>query len=323
MSGPPFRRILTVTLNPTCDRVIEVPGFRVGEHLRGRVISRDPAGKAINVSRALAALCVENTAVGWVGQETLEAFERAAHAAGVTPRFTSIAGATRENVTILDPLGGTETHIRDAGPTVSEPDITRLLTELVALSSEGSLLVFTGSLAPGLSTDRFGEMLDACIARGAAVAVDTSGAALVEAARRPLWLVKPNLVELEDLAGEPVSGDAELSAHGRRLAESVSWVLVSAGGRGAYLFGADRVLHGSVALEQDRVKSTVGCGDALLAGFIAGLQADPSDSAAALRQAVLVAAASAVNPRPATFERAEMDALRTLARMEALDYSAG
>ena len=79
MTLPVIDTIVTVTLNPTIDRIIEVPGLHVGGHLPGRLRSRLPAGKAVNASRALSTLGVASTAAGWVGQETADLFEQALH----------------------------------------------------------------------------------------------------------------------------------------------------------------------------------------------------------------------------------------------------
>jgi len=315
MTLPVTQSVVTVTLNPTIDRIIEVPDFRVGGHLKGRMRSRLPAGKAINVSRAMSALGSPNTAAGWVGDESLELFEDGMRQAGVAVRFTSISGGTRENITIIDPVGRGETHIRDAGPTVTPDDIRRLLDTLAQLAKPDALLVFTGSCAPGLHPDEFGRMLRTCIDRGARVVVDSSGDHLREAAKLPLWLVKPNLLELGELLGYQISHESEIIEAGRRLNEHVAVVLVTMGERGAMCFAEGLVLKGRARVPADSIRSTVGCGDAMLAGFLAATTHAGWRIEDALRQGLAVSAASAMSDGPAVFEASEVARITTLTQV--------
>ncbi len=296
---PVSRSIVTVTLNPTIDRIIEVPGFQIGGHDKGRLQSRLPAGKAINVSRAMSVLGCVSTAAGWVGSESTAMFELAAKDCGVAARFVPIAGPTRENITIIDPIGHTETHIRDVGPTVTEDDIRRLSDELVSTAGPDVVVVFTGSCAPGLSADRFGEILKSCIDRGARVVVDSSGEPLRVAAGLPLWLIKPNLLELGELLGYQISHESEIVEAGRRLNQHISVVLITMGERGAMCFAEGRVLKGRAVVPSELVRSTVGCGDAMLAGFLAATSRPGGEIEDAFRQALAVSAASAMTDQPA------------------------
>ncbi|HPD31931.1 MAG TPA: 1-phosphofructokinase family hexose kinase [Phycisphaerae bacterium] len=309
MSLPVVRSVVTVTLNPTIDRIIEVPDFRVGAHLRGRMRSLLPAGKAINVSRAMAALGSPSTAAGWVGAESLALFEDALRQAGVAVRLTPITGATRENITIVDPVGHTETHIRDTGPTVTQDDIQQLTTELTTLSNPDCLLVFTGSCAPGLDASRFVQLLRACMDGGAHVVVDSSGDHLREAAKLPLWLLKPNLFELGELLGFQISHESEVIEAGRRLNEHIPLVLVTMGERGAMCFAEGRVFKGRAPVPPDSVRSTVGCGDAMLAGFLAATTRPDWQVENAFRQALAVSAASAMTDQPAVFQACDVNQL--------------
>lgn len=306
MSLPVARSVVTVTLNPTIDRIIEVPDFRVGGHLKGRMRSRLPAGKAINVSRAMSALGSPSTAAGWVGGQSLALFEDALRTAGVAVRLTPITGATRENITIIDPVGHSETHMRDVGPTVTEDDIKRLTTELTALAKPDCLLVFTGSCAPGLDANRFAQILRTCMDAGAHVVVDSSGDHLREAAQLPLWLIKPNLLELGELVGFQISHETEVMEAGRRLNAHIAVVLVSMGERGAMCFAEGRVLKGRASVPPDRVRSTVGCGDAMLAGFLAATTRSDWQVENAFRQALAVSAASAMTDQPALFDPSDV-----------------
>lgn len=309
MTPPPSRSVVTVTLNPTIDRIIDVPGFHVGGHDKGRLRSRLPAGKAINVSRAMAALGCPSTATGWVGRDALGMFEQATAKAGVSSCFVPIDGPTRENITIIDPVGQTATHIRDSGPTVTEEDVRRLAERLWSLAGLDVVLVFTGSCAPGLAADRFADILKACLDRGARLAVDSSGEHLRAASALPLWLIKPNLLELGELLGYQVSHEREIVEAGRRLSRHISVVLITMGERGAMCFAEGRVLRGRAAVPPDRIRSTVGCGDAMLAGFLAATCRQGWTIEDAFRQGLAVSAASAMTDQPAVFHGSDVDAV--------------
>lgn len=303
-----LREIVTVTLNPTIDRVMEVPQFRVGGHLPGRVRSRIPSGKAFNVSQALGLLGVRSIAAGWMGRDALEFFEKAARTRGVMPRFLPIDAPTRENITILDPKRRVETHIRDIGPTIAAADVDRLVHELSVLAHPNADIVFSGSTPPGVSPEKFGEMVDLCIGRGARVAIDTSRQPLCAAARRPIWLIKPNLLELTEVAGRELRGEAAILEAARQLNASIPIVIVTLGEQGAYCLAEGKALYGRVVLPEDRVRSTVGCGDAFMAGFLAEICAANGTLESAFLKALAVAAASAMNEQPTMFAADDVQA---------------
>ncbi|MBI4580193.1 MAG: 1-phosphofructokinase family hexose kinase [Planctomycetes bacterium] len=305
-----FRSIVTVTLNPTIDRIIEVPAFRVGGHQQGHLRVRKPAGKAINLARALADLGIRSTAIGWVGMNAFDLFHEAMQSAGVKACFLPITGSTRENITIIDPVGHHETHIRDAGPSVDSADVRRLLDLLPTVVEQDSLVVFTGSLPPGLSMEVWSDLIRSCLARGASVAVDIAGEPLRLAVQRDVWLIKPNEMELGELLGGAAPDEPTVIREGRKLNERIPVVLVTMGRRGAYCFADGRALHAQAVVPEDQVRSTVGCGDAVMAGFLAGLMSSDGDVEAALREAVTISAAAALTDEPARFERAAVDRIR-------------
>ncbi|HOA73632.1 MAG TPA: 1-phosphofructokinase family hexose kinase [Phycisphaerae bacterium] len=306
---PQFDSIITVTLNPTIDRILEVPGFKIGSHLQGRQRLREPAGKAINVSRALSELGVKSTAIGWVGMNAFDLFHEAMRKVGVKACFLPITGATRENITIIDPNTHTETHIRDAGPKVDDADVRRLTDLLQNVVTAESLVIFTGSLPPGLPLHAWENLLQTCIDRGARVAVDVSGPPLRVASEKQLWMIKPNEFELGELLGTRLPHEQAVVKAGRELATRYPFVLITLGRKGAYCFAEGRTLHARAELPADRVRSTVGCGDAMLAGFLAGLLSDGTTDTA-LREGVAISAAAAATEEPARFERAMVAQLR-------------
>ncbi len=314
----PFRSIITVTLNPTIDRIIEVPGLHIGGHQQGLLRVREPAGKAINVSRALADLGVKSTAVGWVGMNAFDLFHESMQAAGVKACFLPITGLTRENITLIDPRSRSETHIRDAGPAVDTADVRRLTDLLQTVVNEESLVIFTGSLPPCLSVEANQNLIRTCVERGARVAIDAEGEPLKCAVECRPWLVKPNEFELGELVGHSVSEEAALLDAARGLSEHIAVVLITVGKRGAYCLANGHIWHGQASVPTDAIRSTVGCGDAMMAGFLASLLTSGGDVEHALREGVAISAAAALTEEPAHFERDALNRVRRTIELRTL-----
>ncbi|MBL7224157.1 MAG: 1-phosphofructokinase, partial [Candidatus Brocadiae bacterium] len=110
--------IVTVTLNTSVDRTVAVPGFAIGTHLKGTLVSCQPAGKGVNVSRGLAGLGVPSVVAGFVGQREATWFHDSFADLPATVALTPVDSSTRTCTTLLDPTSGTDTHVREAGPTV-------------------------------------------------------------------------------------------------------------------------------------------------------------------------------------------------------------
>ena len=123
----------------------------------------------------------------------------------IRAEFFLIEGRTRENITIADSANGQETHIRDAGLPVAEPHFEKLTRKLQLLSQPDTIVVFSGSLPPGITPADFAGLVDVCIDSGARVAVDTHGPALAAMAGKKLYLVKPNADELAELTGKDLA----------------------------------------------------------------------------------------------------------------------
>jgi len=267
--APKAPTIVSVALNPAIDRTLEVPNLEIGTHVRGRLASIQPAGKAVNVARLLGTLGTDCILTGFVGEGDRGRFERSFHQTPVRVEMFEVRSATRENITLVDPARKVDTHIRDVGFRLSAEDLERLRKKLGILAARGSYVLFAGSLAAGMTADQFTGLLDVCAAKGARVAVDSSGPGL-ESVRetKHLWLVKPNAEELGEIAGRPVTSDAPLRATAESLLAHIDEVVVTLGADGAYLFRRDGAWRARPEIPPERVIKTVGSGDALLAGFV-------------------------------------------------------
>ncbi len=308
--------VFTVGLNPAVDRILECDALRPGSHQKMRLVARLAAGKAANVSRALAQLGVDTTATGFVGRREAGFFgeELAAPGPGkITCRFIEIDQPTRENVTILETIGGGETHLRETGFTVDSTAWASLENFLGTAPARGDLVVIAGSLPAGVATADFLSLIDALLARGVQVAVDVAGPALAGAMTRAIWAVKPNADEISSAGGRSGAWAQGLRDDPmaivdlvRQVAPRVENALVSRGAAGAVLIRSGGAWTGWVK-NPGRIVRTVGCGDYLLAGFIAGKMRNfpPPD---ALAYALAVATARAVSDdfsaiRPAEIQR--------------------
>jgi 1-phosphofructokinase len=293
----PVPPILVVSLNSSFDRAVEVPGLTLGDHARGRLLSVQPAGKGVNVARILATLGTPCTLAGFVGDGDRERFERSLQGLPVHVELLETRSPTRQNTTLIDPAAGRETHIREAGSPVSPEDLDSLARQMETLASPQGYVVFAGSLPPEMPPESLVRLIDLCQARGARVAVDTSGPGL-EAVRqsRRLWLIKPNRDEFAELR----------SPHPPRDAAEI--VAVTLGADGARLFTRDGAWHGRLAGPSPRpIVKTVGCGDAFLAGFLHS-HSSGAPLPDCLRHALACGTASAYQVRTGEIDVADVQA---------------
>jgi 1-phosphofructokinase len=313
ITGSPGQ-IVAVALNPAVDRVLEVPGLRPGAHQVARLLARYQGGKAVNVAKGLAGLGVPCTLTGLLGRDEYEYYTQDLQRFNVRMAMVRVAGQTRENITLVDPTAHNETHLRDRGFVVSAEELTGLRSTLTDLAQPGTVFVYSGSLPLGIGPEELTDLLRICRQAGADLAIDTSGPALAAAVSASAWLIKPNREELEELLQLRLPTAEALLAAGRDLARRIPLVLVSDGANGAYLFTGQDAWHARCPVTPSHVASTVGCGDALLAGFLAGLHKS-LDYAAALKLAVAAAAGTALS-LTTLFQREQVSALLNHAQVE-------
>ncbi|HVL23188.1 MAG TPA: 1-phosphofructokinase family hexose kinase [Thermomicrobiales bacterium] len=290
--------ILTITLNAAVDATYVVDRLTVGGANRVRRLYQMPGGKGNNVARVLRAQGHAVTATGFLGGSTGAFIEARLRETGVTPAFVWLeTGASRTCHTILDAEQGEATEVLEAGPELTARDGERLLGHLPALLETADAVVISGS-APAGVTRPFLERLARLVRDGTGrMIVDSSGETLAALLAGRPDLIKPNAAEMAALMGRDVSVEEQIAFArddliGARLAPE-GYVLLSRGSEGAVLVFGD----GAVGARPPagRAVNTVGCGDALLAGYVDGWLrgAAPPD---ALRQAVAFGAAAARQP---------------------------
>ena len=310
--------VYIVGLNPTVDQVVEINRFESGKHLRGREIARFPAGKGMNMSRALSVIGHENSLVGFAGKfekDWFESVNMGEHCGEIRKYLTEFEGHTRHAVTLIDESAGCETHVVTENPSVKTDDIERLIDgyrEVLHTDRPESetYICFCGRLPTGFGLEAFKRMIEIGLEVGAKVGVDASGETLRCAAEYPLWLLKPNEAELGELVGRELAGEQEVVEAMMGLSDRLEHVVVTRGRDGAVgrdQYGAWGVRMG--VCEGD-VVSTVGCGDCFYAGFLGGWL-ESAETAhrlpLAMRYGVATATANTRCHAIADFARGEVD----------------
>lgn len=287
-------RIITVGLAPAWDIQCRGRALDWGRHANIDEQDVRPAGKALNVSYALAWLGRPSIAAGLWGREDYEPMQAAVQRLGfVQVAMTPVDGHTRRNVTVVDTQNGREMHLRLPSGLASAETLGRLDADLKKLVFAGDTCVFAGAMPAGDLLDRVAAVVQGCGAAGARIVLDTHGPAfrrLVDAGS--LHLIAPNVEELAGLLDREIEDTpGALAAAGRTLLDRVELVLISRGAKGAVLVTASGAWEGRNET-QGRIVSTVGCGDYLLAGFLAGLDGAAA-APAALETGLKVAVARA------------------------------
>lgn len=263
--------ILTVTLNAAIDRTVAVPNFRLG-HRHRSVESRTVAGgKGINVARALNLLGRPVIATGFVGGPTGRRVLEQLHEESVLTDFIRIAAETRINLAVIDPTSGEQTEINERGPAVSPEEVQRLFERIGYLAGGTSLCVLAGSVPPGAGDDLYARLISDLRRRGVSVVLDAEGEAMLEGVRAGASMVTPNEAEAEELVGQEFADRGDL-AQGllelARLGASEAAITRPDGCVAAVGEGNSRRLV-EVHTEPLEPVSTVGSGDAFLAGYVA------------------------------------------------------
>lgn len=271
--------IITVTLNPAIDQTITVSALRPGTVHRATAVRRNAGGKGVNVASCLADWGADwgapVTVTGLLGADNATPFEALFAAKGITDLFVRLPGETRVNIKIADLGSGDTTDINLPGLTAGAEDLAQLQDTLRRLVVPGSLVLLAGSLPDGLPDDRYAALTADLHAQGARVVLDSSGAPLAaalaaEAGSLP-FCIKPNRHELEAWAGAPLPTTADLLAAARDLhRRGVGVVVVSLGADGALFVSDGPALH--ARLPAVTALSTVGAGDAMVAGLIAAFR---------------------------------------------------
>lgn len=262
--------IVTITLNPAIDQTVFVDRFVPGTVNRTSRHHRQAGGKGVNVSALLGNYGVSSTATGFLGKENQSVFTGLFRKYGVTDAFVRLPGETRVGIKIIDESSRETTDINFPGLEPTFADMKRFEGKLRKMALKDRWFVVSGSLPKGVGVEVFAEILALLKAGGAKVAVDTSGPALSAAIDAEVDLIKPNEHELAEYLGKALPDFAsKVSAAVGIQKSKVRNVILSLGGEGALFITPEKALMASAP--PVKVVSTVGAGDSLLAGFLAGI----------------------------------------------------
>ena len=259
--------VYTITLNPALDYVMKVGKLRYDDINRSKSEEIYYGGKGINVSVILTRLGVHNKALGFVAGFTGRKLEQMLVDEGIDCDFNRLSnGQTRINVKIK---ADTELDVNASGPDISEDDIQDLMDKLDDIG-EDDYLVLAGSIPSTLPDDIYERILSRLQSRGVNFIVDATGDLLKKALPYKPFLVKPNHHELGDLFGVETKTEEDIVKYARKVQEmGARNVLVSRAKDGATLIDENSNVTTFANVDGELVNS-VGCGDSMVAGFVAG-----------------------------------------------------
>lgn len=259
--------IYTVTFNPALDYVMKVEKLRYDDINRTYGEELNYGGKGINVSAVLSTLGVENVALGFKAGFTGEKLEEMLRQDGIKTDFISLAkGNTRINVKIKS---DTELDINACGPEISGEEVEKLFEKIASLK-QGDVLVLAGSVPKELPSDIYEQILAKTSENGVEAVVDSTGELLLNVLKYKPFLIKPNNFELGDLFGVKIKNEEEIIKYAKELQKmGARNVLVSRGKDGALLIDENQNTY-SIGIIPGKPLNSVGCGDSMVAGFVAG-----------------------------------------------------
>lgn len=262
----PFFDVVTVTLNPAIDRTVSVSGFKAGAVNRAEPISETAGGKGVNVAAALADEGLRVAASGFLGEANTELFETFFDSKQISDHFVRVKGETRVGIKIVDPMLHQTTDLNFPGLKPAASNIEVLVNQVQKL--DAPWFVLAGSLPPGVDPGIYRDLVKKIKARGRKVLVDTSGEPLRQVIEAAPTIIKPNLHELEMLCGEPLKNEAAIIDAAKSLVvRGIELVAISMGENGACFVTANEVVMARPP--EMEVDSTVGAGDAMVAGIVA------------------------------------------------------
>jgi 1-phosphofructokinase len=256
--------IYTVTLNPSLDYIVEVDQVTLGELNRTKNETKFPGGKGINVSQVLKRLDVGSRALGFLGGFTGDYIEEFLTSHGINTDFVKVDEDTRINIKLKSE---DETEINAKGPNITEENFEALKGKIRELTSE-DILVLAGSIPSTMPESTYEELVKLCNENGTKFIVDAEGELLKKVLPLNPFLIKPNHHELGDLFNTVINSCEEVIPYGRELIkQGAQNVIVSLADKGAVLINKDLALIATSP--KGDVKSSVGAGDSMVAGFIA------------------------------------------------------
>ncbi len=266
-----------------------------GDHKKISSQTQVPAGKALNICKALAWLNTESTAAGLWGRDDYPAMLKAIEPLKeyIKIKFTQTPSQTRRNITIVDTTNKKEMHLRAESKLASANSMEQLSFDLKKNVAADSVCVFAGSMPGESFMDKTLSIIETAKDTGCKIVIDTSGQPLKSiVATGGIYMIKPNVEELSELLDKEIADepDAIITA-AKALLDNVEIIIVSRGSRGTVAITKDQTCQACYLGEKIEVNNTVACGDFLLAGVLSILS--KKDLTTALKVGIKVATARA------------------------------
>jgi 1-phosphofructokinase len=317
--------IITVTLNAAIDKSLSVPNFRLGRRHRTVEQTTMPGGKGVNVARTLKTLGQPVIATGFAGGPTGTRIVEQLTEESILNDFVRIREESRTNTAVYDPTNGETTEINERGPAVSAKEVELFRDTLLYLARGADVVVFAGSLPRGVEPVIYAELVKELRKMGVQTVVDADGEPMRGAVRAEPDVISPNVPEAEELVGHEFSDAEDRVSAMREMAEigAQEAIMTLESGCLGYVGGdSERRLY-RVRIDPDVVDpvSTVGSGDAFLAGYVAARYAgNPPDEC--LRYAVACGAESVRHMGAGVIDSREAERLEGEVSVETLSEPA-
>ena len=322
-----------MTLNAAIDRTVAVPNFRLGHRHRAVESTTFAGGKGVNVARALKLLEKPVIATGLAGGATGNRIVELLAGESILNDFARIEGESRTNLAVIDPTSGEQTEINERGPEVTEREIEAFIEKLFYLAQGATICVIAGSIPPGLDADIYARLITGLRERGVLTVLDCDGEPMKAGLKAGPAVVAPNVLEAEGAVGHEFDEPADLASGLERLIELGAGeaiitrthgcvAIVGEDGNGSPLGRrAGEAPHGTryeVAIESLEPVSTVGSGDAFLAGYVAARYAGLSPKEC-LSYGVASGAESTQHFGAGSIDRREVERLASQVEVRELD----
>lgn len=303
-----MKHIVTLTMNPAIDKNTSVDQVVPDSKLRCDRPHREPGGGGLNVARAIVRLGGEAEAVYAAGGPTGDILAHLLDEEEIPQRLFRIENWTRENLIVSEKQSDQQFRFGMPGPELRAEEWQAVLRLLADLEPAPDYLVASGSLPPGVPDDFYGRVAEVAAEQGARVVVDTSGEALRKAVQGAVYLLKPNLRELQELVESELESERRQNGAARRLIEEgrCEVVVLSLGAAGARMITADD--RASFRTPTVPIRSRVGAGDSMVGGIVLGL-ARGLPLTEAVRYGIAAGAAAVMTPGTELCRRTDTERL--------------
>lgn len=294
--------IYTITFNPALDYISQVDNFETGKINRTKTEKILPGGKGLNVSMVLKNLGIDNTALGFIAGFTGEELQHEIERKGIKADFIKVKnGITRINVKISSKE---ETALNGNGPEITDKEIEELLEKIRKIKN-GDIVILAGNIPKCINKNIYEIICESLEKNGVTFIVDATQELLINILKYRPFLIKPNKEELEETFKTKIENKEDIIEHAKKLQTmGAQNVLISLGGDGAILVTAKYEVY-SLKAPKGKVINTVGSGDSMVAGFLAGYQ-ETGNYEKAFKMSIAAGSASAFSMNLATKEEVEM-----------------